>query len=178
MKYCKNYQTRRQRHVVSKCCWKNSMLDLLHFKLPHTLELWKMQYLPNNKGKHSKTRPALYCSLGSGVVRTNSQFSPLPPNTHTHTHTVILKPDVTCFPSSWLWVAVLPVHSYLFTLPFLTVYSFPCAALTWTVKKVEPQILSSAVCPDRCRCLVLSPQSFFCLIIQWPLSPPCTPVLS
>ena len=85
LKYCKSYQNERQRHMVSKCCWKNGTLGLFHFKLPHTLELWKMQYLPHDKGKRSKTRPALYCSLGSRVVRTKSQLSSLPQHTHTHT---------------------------------------------------------------------------------------------
>lgn len=131
-----------------------------------------MQHLPL-KGKHSKTRPALYCSLGSRVVRTKSQLSSLPP-TYTHTQ------HTESFSNQMLLVSHLPdyklqfspfIPSYLSTLrSCLTVHSFPCAPLTWTVKKLEPQILRSAVCPDGCRCLVLSPRSFFCLIIHSCLS--------
>ena len=118
----------RQRHMVSKWCWENGTLGLLHFELPHILELWKMQHLPHSKGKHSKTRPALYCSLGSGVVRTKSQLSSLPP-THTHTHTQQQQQQHTeSFSNQMLLVSHLPdyelqfspfIPSYLSTLSFL-----------------------------------------------------------
>lgn len=136
-----------------------------------------MQHLPL-KGKHSKTRPALYCSLGSRVVRTKSQLSALPP-TYTHTHNTQSHSQTRCY----LFLIFLttscssprssPAICPLFR-SCLTVHSFPCAPLTWTVRKLEPQILRSAVCPDGCRCLVLSPRSFFCLIIHSCLS--CLPV--
>ena len=167
--------------MVSKWCWENGTLGLLHFELPHILELWKMQHLPHSKGKHSKTRPALYCSLGSGVVRTKSQLSSLPP-THTHTHTHNNNNNNTQSHSQtkcYLFLIFLTTscsspRSFPAICPLfrscLTVYSFPCAPLTWTVKKLEPQILHSAVCPDGCRCLVLGPRSFFCLIIHSCLS--------
>ena len=125
--------------------------------------------------KGSTVKQGLPCTVLQEAGWSEPSLSSPPCPQHTHTHNTQSHSQTRCY----LFLIFLttscssprssPAICPLFR-SCLTVHSFPCAPLTWTVKKLEPQILRSAVCPDGCRCLVLSPRSFFCLIIHSCLS--------